>query len=140
MRSILARRLRFDLPLDLALLEQVVSSLYQGTSPEQVHMAPNTGVCKPIDLQPPRVPEFLPHLGRRCNLPPGLNNDRTNLVPQIQASQRILSQLQERISGEEASSALNWFRVDTILESSSLSPNTKFYALQVCAISPSSLQ
>ena len=50
---------------------------------------------------------------------------------QIQASQRILSQLQEQISGEEASSALNWFRVDTILESASLSPNTKFYALQI---------
>ena len=28
--------LRFDLPLDLTLLEQVVSSLYAATSPEQV--------------------------------------------------------------------------------------------------------
>ena len=47
----------------------------------------------------------------------------------------MLSELQERISGEEASSALNWFRVDQILESASLSPNTKFYALQVRASS-----
>ena len=52
---------------------------------------------------------------------------------QIQGAQRLLSQLQERISGEEASSALNWFRVDVILESTALSPNTKFYALQVLA-------
>ena len=28
--------LRFDLPLDLNLLEQVVNSLYQGVTPEQV--------------------------------------------------------------------------------------------------------
>mmetsp|Transcript_27650 Transcript_27650/g.70461 ORF Transcript_27650/g.70461 Transcript_27650/m.70461 type:complete len:1107 (+) Transcript_27650:54-3374(+) len=76
--------LRFDLPLDLSLLESVVSTLYAGSSPEQ-----------------------------------------------IQASQRILSQLQERISGEEASSALNWFRVDSILDSPTCSPNTKFYALQI---------
>mmetsp|Transcript_46953 Transcript_46953/g.93552 ORF Transcript_46953/g.93552 Transcript_46953/m.93552 type:complete len:1107 (-) Transcript_46953:612-3932(-) len=76
--------LRFDVPLDLSLLEQVVSSLYQGSSPQQ-----------------------------------------------IAESQKVLSQLQERISGEEASSALNWFRVDMILESATLSANTKFYALQI---------
>ena len=70
--------LRFDLPLDVALLEQVVSAVYQGTSPEQINTA-----------------------------------------------QRLLSQLQERISGEEASSALNWFRVDQILESPTLSPTAK---------------
>ena len=50
---------------------------------------------------------------------------------QINQAQRLLSQLQERISGEEASSALNWFRVDMILESTSLTANTKFYALQI---------
>jgi hypothetical protein len=76
--------LRFDLPLDVSLLEQVVGAVYQGSSPEQINSA-----------------------------------------------QRLLSQLQERISGEEASSALNWFRVDMILESTTVSANTKFYALQV---------
>ena len=50
---------------------------------------------------------------------------------QINQAQRLLSQLQERISGEEASSALNWFRVDMILDSSTLTANTKFYALQI---------
>lgn len=50
---------------------------------------------------------------------------------QINQAQSVLSQLQERISSEEASSALNWFRVDMILESEALTPNTKFYALQI---------
>jgi len=50
---------------------------------------------------------------------------------QIEQAQRLLSQLQERISGEEASSALNWFRVDMILESATLTSNTKFYGLQI---------
>lgn len=50
---------------------------------------------------------------------------------QIEAAQKLLSQLQERISGEEASSALNWFRVDLILESSQTNGNTKFFALQI---------
>ena len=76
--------LHFEVPLDVNLLEQVVTAVYQGTSPDQIN-----------------------------------------------AAQRVLSQLQERISGEEASSALNWFRVDMILESTSLTANTKFYALQI---------
>ena len=36
--------LRFDLPLDLNLLEQVVSSLYQGSSPDQVVLDQQEGV------------------------------------------------------------------------------------------------
>lgn len=64
-------------------------------------------------------------VGRPCCLSARL------ALSQINQAQRLLSQLQERISGEEASSALNWFRVDIILESTSLTSNTKFYALQI---------
>jgi len=49
----------------------------------------------------------------------------------INSAQRTLSQLQERISGEDAAGALNWFRVDSILESGVISAQTKFYALQI---------
>jgi len=49
----------------------------------------------------------------------------------MQAAQRTLSELQERIAGEDAASALNWFRVDQILESGAASANTRFYALQI---------
>ena len=52
----------------------------------------------------------------------------------MSAAQRTLSQLQERIAGEDAASALNWFRVDMILESSTLTANTKFYALQILEV------
>ena len=92
--DVMERLLDFSTPLDVALLEQVVATLYQGAAPDQIQMA-----------------------------------------------QRILSQLQERISGEEASSALNWFRVDMILDpaSSTCTSNTKFYALQVSARSPAGL-
>lgn len=45
-------------------------------------------------------------------------------------AQRVLSQLQERINSEDASAALNWFRVDLILEQNN-NPNTKFFALQI---------
>jgi len=50
---------------------------------------------------------------------------------QMNTAQRTLSQLQERIAGEDAAGALNWFRVDSILESPVSSQNTKFYALQI---------
>ena len=36
LRMAMEALLRFDVPLDLNLLEQVVSSLYQGSSPQQV--------------------------------------------------------------------------------------------------------
>ena len=49
------------------------------------------------------------------------------------ASQRVLSELQERIAGEDAAGALNWFRVDMILDSAATSTTTKFYGLQVGA-------
>mmetsp|Transcript_6441 Transcript_6441/g.15770 ORF Transcript_6441/g.15770 Transcript_6441/m.15770 type:complete len:1079 (-) Transcript_6441:407-3643(-) len=45
-------------------------------------------------------------------------------------AQRVLTQLQERINSEDASAALNWFRVDLILEQGT-NPHTKFYALQI---------
>lgn len=45
-------------------------------------------------------------------------------------AQRVLTQLQERINSEDASAALNWFRVDLILEQPN-NPNTKFFALQI---------
>jgi hypothetical protein len=47
--------LRFDLPLDLNLLEQVVSSLYQGSSPDQVwHAAsdPCLRLARPLGPRP----------------------------------------------------------------------------------------
>eukprot|EP00316_Scyphosphaera_apsteinii_P022949 CAMPEP_0119314430 /NCGR_PEP_ID=MMETSP1333-20130426/32697_1 /TAXON_ID=418940 /ORGANISM="Scyphosphaera apsteinii, Strain RCC1455" /LENGTH=1099 /DNA_ID=CAMNT_0007319535 /DNA_START=148 /DNA_END=3447 /DNA_ORIENTATION=+ len=75
--------LNFSIPLDVNVLEQVVSSVYGG-DPQQMTAASQT-----------------------------------------------LSQLSERIQGEDAGSALNWFRVDNILESPTLSSNTKFYALQI---------
>lgn len=50
---------------------------------------------------------------------------------QMQAAQRTLSELQERIAGEDAAGALNWFRVDQILESAVATANTRFYALQI---------
>jgi hypothetical protein len=54
------------------------------------------------------------------------------MVPsQMQAAQRTLSELQERIAGEDAAGALNWFRVDQILESAVATANTRFYALQI---------
>ena len=46
-------------------------------------------------------------------------------------AQSTLSQLKERIAGEDAAGALNWFRVDTILESPSISTYTKYYSMQV---------
>jgi len=45
-------------------------------------------------------------------------------------AQRVLTQLQERINSEDASAALNWFRVDLILEQGT-NAHTKFYALQI---------
>jgi len=45
-------------------------------------------------------------------------------------AQRVLTQLQERINSEDASAALNWFRVDLLLEQGS-NVHTKFYALQI---------
>ena len=42
-----------------------------------------------------------------------------------------LSKLQERIAGEEAAGALNWFRVDAVLESTTVSTYTKYYAMQI---------
>ena len=53
------------------------------------------------------------------------------LAEQIQQAQGTLTQLQERIAGEDAAGALNWFRVDQVLDSPTLSANTKYYALQV---------
>ena len=50
----------------------------------------------------------------------------------MQSAQRTLSQLQERIAGEDAAGALNWFRVDQILDASApCTANTRFYALQI---------
>jgi hypothetical protein len=49
----------------------------------------------------------------------------------MQAAQRTLSELQERIAGEDAAGALSWFRVDQILESHAATANTRFYALQI---------
>ena len=49
---------------------------------------------------------------------------------------RTLSQLKERIAGEDAAGALNWFRVDTILESPSVTTYTKYYAMQVAPLPP----
>ena len=49
---------------------------------------------------------------------------------------RTLSQLKERIAGEDAAGALNWFRVDTILESPSVTTYTKYYARQVAPLPP----
>ena len=53
------------------------------------------------------------------------------LIHQMQVAQRTLSELQERIAGEDAAGALNWFRVDQILESTAVTANTRFYALQI---------
>ena len=55
----------------------------------------------------------------------------TGTAEQIQQAQGTLTQLQERIAGEDAAGALNWFRVDQVLDSPTLSANTKYYALQV---------
>ena len=46
-------------------------------------------------------------------------------------AQSTLSQLKERIAGEDAAGALNWFRVDSILESANISTYTKYYSMQV---------
>ena len=45
--------LNFSQPLDVSLLEQVVSALYQGTSPEQVPATPPTPIT-PHDTRPAR--------------------------------------------------------------------------------------
>mmetsp|Transcript_24882 Transcript_24882/g.80999 ORF Transcript_24882/g.80999 Transcript_24882/m.80999 type:complete len:1099 (+) Transcript_24882:98-3394(+) len=56
----------------------------------------------------------------------------TGTPQQMQSAQRTLSQLQERIAGEDAAGALNWFRVDQILDASApCTANTRFYALQI---------
>jgi exportin-1 len=55
----------------------------------------------------------------------------TGTAEQIQQAQGTLTQLQERIAGEDAAGALNWFRVDQVLDSPTLSANTKYYALQI---------
>ena len=44
---------------------------------------------------------------------------------------RTLSQLKERIAGEDAAGALNWFRVDSVLEAPNITTYTKYYAMQV---------
>ena len=44
---------------------------------------------------------------------------------------RTLSQLKERIAGEDAAGALNWFRVDSVLEAPGITTYTKYYAMQV---------
>ena len=149
--------LDFSQPLNVQLLEQVVTSVYQGTSPDQVCFSRRCRRChcccyfrahararravapRPFGPFSSRAARF----GRplflwpACVLPGEITHFTSLLCSlalsrsQINQAQRLLSQLQERISGEEASSALNWFRVDMILESTSLTANTKFYALQI---------
>ena len=114
--------LRFDVPLDMNLLEQVVGTLYTGSSPDQVRRALRWPELRlPLLRLPFGAPRAEPTAARRA----------CARAAQIKASQRVLSELQERISGEEAASALNWFRVDVILEAPGVSDQTKFYAMQV---------
>ena len=119
--------LNFSQPLDLGLLERVVGAVYTGTSKQEV--CPQCSERARALSAPSRLLSSIPALA--------ISSSRLTIAsrrlpyPQIETAQKLLSQLQERISGEEASSALNWFRVDLILESPTTNGHTKFYALQI---------